>query len=230
VLIIPRGLEIMIYLTTLVMIKNDWILVFFIIIFSLLAIVKWLYKERLFNLVTIYFSKDYFLKYGKENQLIFNWFNAVLFFIQSVIIGFLFLAYCIFYKPEIIQQNSLQLFLKSILFVSLFFLVRYVVGKVLAIIFEINKQHEHLAFAKISYLYSSILLIIPFTFSIFYIKTYNLLAFQLTIAIFTILLIIRYVVVFNNNNKTIFSRLFYFILYFCALEIAPVLLVLKQVV
>lgn len=212
------------------MIKNDWILFFFIIIFSLLAIVKWLYKERLFNLATIYFSKRYFLKYGKENQPIFNWFNAVLFFIQSVIIGFLFLAYCIFYKPEIIQQNSLQLLLKTSLFVSLFFLVRYVVGKALAVIFEINKQHEYLTFAKISYLYSSILLIIPFTFSIFYIKTYNLLAFHFTITLFSILLIIRYVVIFNNNNKIILSRLFYFMLYFCALEIAPILLALKLAV
>ncbi len=220
----------MIYLTSLVMIKNDWILLFFIIIFSLLAIVKWLYKERLFNLVTIYFSKGYFLKYGKENQPIFNWFNAVLFFIQSVIIGFLFFAYCIFYKPEIIQQNSLQLLLKTSIFVSSFFLVRYIVGKALAIIFEINKEHESLTFAKISYLYSSILLITPFTFFIFYIKTYNLLAFHFTIALFSILLIIRYVVIFNNNNKIIFSRLFYFMLYFCALEIAPILLVLKLAV
>jgi hypothetical protein len=212
------------------MIKSDWIMIVFIIIFSLLAIVKWLYKERLLNLASIYFSKNYFLKYGKESQLIFNWFNTVLFFIQSIIISFLLLAYCVFYKPEIVQENTLQLFLKMSLIVSLFFLVRYVVGKILATLFEINKQHEHVVFAKISYLYSSILLIIPFVFSIFYIKTHNLLAFHLTITIFTILLIIRYVVVFNNNKKIIFSRLFYFMSYFCALEIAPVLLALKLVV
>jgi hypothetical protein len=220
----------MIYLTSLVMIKNDWIMIAFIIIFSLLAIVKWLYKDRLFMLVTIFFSKDYFLKYGKESQLVFNWFNSILFIIQSIIISFLLLAYCVFYKPEIIQQNNSQLFLKIILLVSLFFLVRYIIGKFLAVIFELNKQHDHITFAKISYLYSSTLLILPFVFSIFYIKSYNLLAFHVTISIFTILLIIRYVVIFNNNKKVIFSQMFYFMLYLCALEITPILLILKLAV
>lgn len=212
------------------MIKSDWIMIVFIIIFSLLAIVKWLYKERLFNLVVIYFSKDYFLKYGKESQLIFNWFNIALFLIQLIVISFLILAYCVFYKPDIVEENSLQLFLKTTFLVSLYFSGRYIVGKILAIIFEINKPHEHITFAKISYLYSSVLLILPFILSIFYIKMYNLLVFHVTIAIFTILLIVRYVVIFKNNKNFIFSRLFYFILYLCALEIAPILLILKWAV
>ncbi len=220
----------MIYLTTLLLIKSDWTTFTFVIVVFLLAISKWLYKDRLFHLISIFFSKDYFIKYGKDTQLIFSWFNCLLFLVQALILSLLIVAYITLYKPTIIDSNSLYLFSLSFLAVILFFGIRYIVGKVLAIIFELNKAHDYLTFAKMSYLYSSVLLIIPFVFLTYYIKTYNLLLFQLTILLFTILLIVRYVNILINNKKIIFRRLFYFILYLCALEIAPILLTYKILV
>lgn len=211
------------------MINNDWITVVFVIVLLLLAVAKWLYKDRLLNLSTLFFSKDYFLNYGKENQLIFNGFNAILFTIQSIVLGLLILGVVVFYKPELLEMGSLELFLKSTLLVTIFFLIRYLIGKILAIIFEVNRLQEYIAFAKISYFFNSILWILPFVLSIFYIEKHNLLMFQLTMVIFTILLIVRYVLIARNNKNSIFYRLFYFILYLCALEIAPVLLLYKIV-
>lgn len=220
----------MIYLTTLLFIKSDWITFAFVLVVLLLAISKWLYKDRLFHLISIFFSKDYFIKYGKDTQLIFSWFNCLLFLVQTIILSLLIVAYIILYKSHIVDDNSLYHFSLSFIAVTLFFGIRYIIGKFLAIIFEVNKAHNYLTFAKISYLYSSVLLIIPFVFLTYYIKTNNLLLFQLTITLFSILLIVRYVNILINNKKMIFRRLFYFILYICALEIAPILLIYKILV
>lgn len=223
-------IEFMIFLTTIFSIKNDWTTYIFIIILTLLAVAKWIYKEQLISLLTIFFSKDYFLKYGKNNQLIFNGFNTILFVIQGFVISLLIVCYQSLYNIEILDLNGLQLF-SSIFFITIiFFGLRYIIGKVLASIFELTKEHEYLTFSKISYLYSIIVIILPFIFLSFYTKIYNFLLFQLTIVIFSILLIIRYINILINNKNLIFSRLFYFILYLCALEIAPILLIYKILV
>jgi len=217
----------MIFLTSSRLIANDWITIAFIIMFLLLGFAKLLFKERLTELVFLFFSKNYLLNYGKENQLIINGFNTVLFIVQIIIFSLFVLAYIAFYKMEILIDGSLDVFLKICLNLTVFFLFRYLIGKLLGVLFDVKQQQEFLTFAKMSYLYSVSLLILPFLLFIFYTKTYNLLIFQLLIVVFTILLIIRYVVIFQNNKNFIFRNLFYFILYLCALEIAPVLLIFK---
>ena len=218
----------MIFLTTNLIIKRDWITIVFLLIFFLLSVVKFVYKERLFKLVSLFFSKEYFLNYGKDNRLIINNFNTILFIIQSLVLALLVFALISFYKPEIVENNTLVVFLKIGLFIVSFFALRYAISLLLGILFEVNKQQEYLTFAKLSYLFSSTLLILPLLFFVYYVKSYNLLAFQLTITVFTILLIIRYVVIFQNNKNNIYNKLFYFILYLCALEIAPFLLIYKM--
>ncbi len=217
----------MIFLTSSRLIENDWVTVAFIIVFLLLGIVKLLYKERLIKLVSLFFSKKYLLNYGKESQLVINWFNTALFIVQIIIFSLFWVAYFVLYKSDIVIDNSLEIFIKACLSLTVFFFFRYLIGKLLGVLFGIKQQQESLTFAKMSYLYNISLLVLPFLLFIFYEKTYNLLAFQLLIVVFAILLIVRYVVIVQNNKKIVFRNLFYFILYLCALEIAPVLLIFK---
>jgi len=211
------------------MIKSDWTTVVFLLIFFLLGVAKWVYKERLFKLTSLFFSNEYFLAYGKDKKLIINGFNTILFSVQSLALSLLMFSFFYFYKPLIIVNNGLIFFLKIVLFTTSFFILRYLVSLLLGVLFEVNKQQEYLAFAKISYLFSSTVLILPLLFFVYYVKNYNLLVFQLTISVFTILLIIRYVVIFQNNKNKVLYQLFYFILYLCALEIAPFLLIYKLI-
>lgn len=217
----------MIFLTSSRLIENDWITIVFIIVFLLLGIAKLLYKERLSKLVLLFFSKDYLLKYRKENQLIINWFNTTLFIVQIIVFSLFILAYIAFYKTTVLNNNSLGIFLKTCLNLSVFFFFRYLIGKLLGVLFDVKQQQESLTFAKMSYLQNISLLVLPFLLFIFYIKKYDLLLFQLTLVVFTILLITRHLLIFKNNKNFIFSHLFYFILYLCALEMAPVLLIFK---
>lgn len=217
----------MIFLTLNKMIEGDWITFTFIIIIFLLGVAKTVYKGRLFELLILFFSKEYLLNYGKEKNLIINGFNILLFTIQTIIFSFIVFALFIFYRPELLIDNSVLLFLKIILGFSMFFLIRFIIGKLLGHLFEVKQSQETLTFTKTSYLYSISLLILPLLLFVFYIKSNNLLVYHLLLVVFTILLIVRCLLIFYNNKKNILSNLFYFILYLCALEIAPLLLIIK---
>lgn len=212
-----------------VMIKSDWITVVFLLILASLGLAKYIYKERLVELLLIFFTKRYFLHYGKEKRLILNRFNAILFSVQTMILSLFVFLFIQFYQPELLNENSFLFYLKTTGCVSAFFLFRFLLGYFLATLFEINQQHKRVAFAKMSYLFTFSTLLLPFLLLIFYIERYNLLFFQLLTLMMSILLIVRYVFVLKNNKNVVFGGLFYFIVYLCALEIAPLLLIFKIV-
>lgn len=210
-------------------IKSDWMTAVFLLVLLLFAIVKYFYKERLVELMLVFFTKRYLVRFGKDSNLIFNGFNAVL-FTTLLLISTVVLYLCIhFYFPEVIVENELLLFLKIFGFIGLYFLVRYVIGLFLATLFQINKLHQSVVFVKMTYLFASSALIFPLLLIVFYVEEYNLLFFQLLLFILGILLITRYVFVMKNNKNIMLSELFYFILYLCALEIAPLLLIIKLI-
>ena len=118
-------------------------------------------------------------------------------------------------------------FFKAIGVLGTFFALRYFLGYLLASLVEVNTLHLKVAFAKATYFFALSVVLVPFLLLVFYAKSYNLLFFRLAVLVLIILLIARYVFVFKNNKSEVFSRIFYFILYLCALEIAPILLFFK---
>lgn len=209
------------------MLQSDWITIVFLLIFLLLGAAKFFYKGRLFELSVLFFSKKYLLKYSKEVPLIINGFNALLFSIQILILSLIIIAFTTLYRPELVIGSGLYLFLKIVAYTSLFFLLRYFIGLMLSLLFELKTQQQQISFTKMSYLFSTLILILPLLLSLFFVKTHNSLLFRLLIVFFAILLIIRYVFVFNNNKNVVRRQWFNFFLYLCALEIAPLLLISK---
>jgi len=212
------------------LLNNDWITFVFLTIFLLLVVVKLIYKERLFELTTLFFSKKYFLKYGKESPLIFSGFNTFLFVILNIVLSLMILVFIIEYKPKLIENQSFYFFLKINLGTAMFFFFRFLVGYFLGLLFEVKQQQILLTFAKMSYLFNNMLFILPFLLFTFFIKKHNFLVFQFTLLLFSTLLIIRYIFVFRTNKSLLHNQWFNFFLYLCALEIAPLLLVLKIVI
>lgn len=210
-------------------IRSDWITLVFILIFLALVAAKYFYKERLWELISLFFSKHYLLNYGKESQLIFGAFNALLFSVQIIALSLFLFLYFQFYTPYNSEQNSIWLFIKIINNLSLFFFIRFSVGFIFGIVFNLKKLQNQLAFHKMISFFSVLILILPFLLLTFYMKSSNLVLFQLSCLILCILLIVRYVFVIKNNKNALFGHFFYFIVYLCALEIAPVLLVLKLI-
>jgi len=125
------------------------------------------------------------------------------------------------------KLNALNGYLLLVAGVVLYFCFRYLIGLFLAEIFNIKNKFNRIIYDKVSYFNNLILWILPFLILSVYANIYKELSFKITFFVLIILLILRYILVLANNKKLIVNNLFYFILYICALEIAPLAIILK---
>ena len=207
--------------------NNDWISAIFLLIFALLTLTKVLFGDRIFHSYTLFLQKKYMLiYYGKDKSIVLNVFQLLLFFIK-----FLVLALLLFYINSFFKFNALFYELKGYLIllagVTAYFCIRLCVEWFLARILNFEKSYKKILYDKISYFNNLILWVLPFIIVYTYSPSFEVLFFNILIVVSLVLFIIRYALLMNSNKNLIFNNLFYFILYLCALEISPVVIVLK---
>ena len=208
--------------------QNDyWISLVFLAILIFLTLAKVLYKDRLHNTAVLFLSKKYlYIYFGKEKSDVLNLFQFLLFMAQLLEVSLLlYFANSLWFFSS--KLNGLNGFLLLVGSVALYFCFRYLIGLFLAEIFDIKDKYNKLVYDRSSYLNNLILWILPFLVFSAYATFYNELFFKITFFMLIILLILRYSLVLGNNKKLIFNNLFYFMLYLCALEIAPLAIILK---
>ena len=207
--------------------NSHWISLVFLAILIFLTLAKVLYKDRLLHTATLFFSKKYlFIYFNKEKNDILNLFQFLLFIVHLLALSLLF-----YFANNLWQFShrfyALNGYLLLVLGVGLYFCLRYLIGVFLAEIFNIKNKYNKIVYDKVSYFNKLILWILPFLVLSAYSDIHKESFFKITFLILVILLILRYVLLLINNKKLIVNNLFYFILYLCALEIAPLAIILK---
>jgi len=205
---------------------SDWVTVFFMVVLVLIAVLQYNFTERFSKLFSLIYSDKYYTDFIKTRPLIFNTFHLIFFFVFlfniSMLLFFVFKAY----KPAF-YDSELGFFLKIILAVLTFFSLRYLLGRMIAGIFNLSEEQSYFTFLKISNLYLISVLIYPllilsnFTTGVFH---KFLITFTVTASLAVTLF--RYFVVIKNE-KLGFNNLFYLFLYLCALELSPLIVVYK---
>jgi hypothetical protein len=126
-------------------------------------------------------------------------------------------------------ENNFTGYMKSVTVIMGYLLLKWVLEYFLSVLFDIQRYYPVSFFVKLSYgnSYSMYLtlLMIPWFYTFKDSDTYN--HFMEVIAVFFIVL--RYYQYISLYKKMITSRIFYFILYFCTLEIAPIIWLVKTV-
>ncbi len=210
------------------LVTNNWITITFIIMIGLLVVVNYFFEKRFLSFRKLFHTKQYFVEYISITN-VFHPFNVILLVFQVFCFAILVLKLLLYFNYEL-PENQLLVFLKIVLGILVFYLFRYFLGKVFAVIFKLMKEQSGLSFVKLSELSKIALLIFPFLVLFHYFEFQNGVLF-IVLAIYTsILLVVKYVIILVQNQKLIFSRLFYFILYLCILEILPLMLVFKTVI
>ncbi len=208
------------------LITNDWITVILMIVLLLIAVVKYNFNERFSKLFTLLYSEKYYTDYSKTKPLIFNPFNVFFFFISIFSISLFIYFYFDTFEIQKINPN-LIFFFKIFIAVILYVLIRFIIGVFLSIIFESLENQNYFTFLKIS----NLSLFSIYLFVLLIIINYTPLSYHKYLFIIGgILLFILVVFQYSSmlkNSKINFNNLFYFILYLCALEIAPFIVVYK---
>jgi hypothetical protein len=208
----------------------DWVAMIFFAVLVLLVFTKNQYNNRLYHTVTLFFSKKYLsIYFNKEKTVVLNWFQISFFIIQSLIFSLLIYLTIYNFKEENTSLN-LKYYLILLAGTVLYFGIRYVLGLFLAQVFSISTIHKKLLYEKLNYFNTLILWILPLMLILVYAQKYQKLLLISTLILVGILLIFRYALILKNNKNLLFNNLFYFILYLCALEIAPLVIIFKLTV
>ena len=211
--------------------NNDWVTFVFLAILILLTIVKLLFSDQLKYTSALFLSKKYLLIYfNKDKKIVFNLFQILLFFIQILVISTLFHLILTHFKPNFSEIKPLKSYFFILFSVATYFGLKYLTGYTLAYLFNIQKKYSQIVHEKTNYLNNLVIWVLPLLIISIYSVKYQIFFLKSTVLLFIILLISRYALLILNNKKLIFINLFYFILYLCALEIAPLVIILKLAV
>ena len=205
-------------------ISNEWITILIVICITILTIVKFSYSKRFNEFSWIILNSNYLKIYFKDNKFIDN-FNILLF--ANQIIGVFIFVYLI--SKNYINDLSIDLIvsLKIIgVFIVLIF-TKFFIELLIGWIFNINTLISSYLFQKLNYKNFIGIVLIPINIILVYaVEPTEKLIYGFLIGLL-VLNFIGFLSTFKSYQKLILSNFFYFILYLCALEIGPYIILYK---
>ena len=202
----------------------DWITFILVGCVILVTVLRVVYPKRFDDFIKLPISNNYFLTKGKFEELKHPF--SVLFFLIQVLTLSLFIFLFFLEKREV----SATIFIKITLASFTFILIKTCIEKLIGSIFDIETIINNYIFTKLSYrnFISLFLIVLNFIFY-FSVEPTILLLFIFSGLIVVLNLFILFIN-YKNYRSLIFSNFFYFLLYICALEISPYLIIYKVIV
>ena len=198
--------------------NKDWVTILFVIAFALLVVTKTAFENRFRDFINLLIN-DKYLKIYKDSSNLMSWFTILLFVVQLISISF-FLQLVLSYFGYTTKTNWVT-FIQIFTFLSFFILSKFLIEKIVATSFNIENFTEQFNLFKVSYRTYIGLLLLPVNIIMYYtniMNTYSIIGVMIMLLIINA---VTYLVSLKNYQKLLLSKLFYFILYICALEIAP---------
>ncbi|MFD2551194.1 DUF4271 domain-containing protein [Bizionia sediminis] len=199
-------------------VSNDLFTILLVIGLALIALTKVLYTKRFQEFILVLGNSKYLKIYAKE-QKFFNLFDVLLFlnFVFSVTI---FGSLCYGYYNQS-AQFSRPFLLNLAGLVTAFLIVKLLAERFIGVIFDIDFLIRTHIFQKMSYKNFLGLLIVPINALLLYSVSISQLTIIATCALILLVHIIGLLTTIKAYQNMIKQNIFYFILYLCALEIAP---------
>ena len=198
--------------------NKDWATFLFVLSFATIALTKSVFENRFADFTKLIYSDKYTSVY-KDSSHLMSGFTIALFLVQ--IISFAFFIQLSLSHFGYASKTDWILYIQTITFLIYFVLSKFLIEKIIATAFNIDEFIEHFNLQKVIYRTYIGLFILPINVILFY---YDNISRSIPLLIIGIILTVNtfvYFVSVKNYQNLIFSKLFYFILYLCALEIAP---------
>lgn len=199
--------------------NKDWATVLFVVCFVLIAVTKTTFESRFSDFSKLLFS-DKYNKIYKDSSHLMSWFNIALFAVQLISLAFfaqLLLAYFGFIK----SKADWLVYTQIITLIGVFILSKYLIEKIISTSFNMEEFVEQYNLQKVNYRTYISLLLLPVNVFLFYNNNLSIVVIYVLIAIILVANLLTYLNSLKIYQNLIIGKLFYFILYLCALEIAP---------
>ncbi len=208
-------------------VSNEWYTILIVTSITLIAIVKVMHTSRFSDFLMLIGNSKY-LKIHSREQKFFEIFDGVL-FLNLIISTSLFLLLIIGNQSNA-QNIDMMFFLKLIIGIGGAFLIKILLERLLGSLFEIDELIDSYLFQKISYRNYIGLILIPINILLIYTLSPSKTVIYIIIAILLFINLIGIITTIRNHQKLLINNLFYFILYLCALEISPYIILYKIVI
>jgi len=205
-------------------ISNELFTALIIIGLAIIATAKLVAPQRFNDFIYVLGNSKYLKIYAKDQKFL-DKFDALLF--SNLVISASIFSYLVYQNITDTKVISINILFKLVFGIGTFILIKVLIERLIASLFEIDKLIDQYLFQKTSYKNFLGLLLLPINaILIFTIKP----TLSIVYVIITLLLIINIFGVFTSfktHQNTIKNNLFYFILYLCALEIAPYIILYR---
>lgn len=191
---------------------------------AIIATSKLIAPKRFNDFLSVLGNSQYLKIYARE-QKFFDKFDALLFInliISASIFSFLILQYTIG-----IKDISINIMFKLTFGIGAFILIKVLIERLIGSLFEIDKLIDEYLFQKISYKNYLGLLLLPINALLIYSFQGSITFVYIFIVILLVVNITGLITSFKTHQSLIKHNFFYFILYLCALEIAPYIILYK---
>jgi hypothetical protein len=200
----------------------DWITLILCCSITTMVLAKIFYYGRFVNFIILPFNNKYIFLYNKKDKLS-HWFTIFLSIFQVLNFAlFVYFLDSIFNFSQHTQTPFTYIIILG--FLIAFFLSKLILHLCNAFIFNIQAAVIEFLFKKISYFnYSSFVMFVANILLTYIVKDSKIVIYVSLLLIITINTL-GWVTAIRNHQKLITNNFFYFILYLCALEIAPLVL------
>jgi hypothetical protein len=207
-------------------ITYEWFTILTVLGIFAIVTAKYLNTLRFNDFISIIGNSKYLKIYSKDQKFI-DPFDGLL-FINLTFSGsiFLFFAYSSFVSPLTFELVS---FLKLLLAVATIVIIKTLLERLVASLFEIDSIVDTYLFQKITFLNYSGLVLIVTNLLLLYTSTDSKIVIIISFSVILLINLIGFITSFKNHQKIINPNFFYFLLYLCALEIAPYILLYKVI-
>ncbi len=204
---------------------NDWFTVSIVVCLVFIAAAKLLFAKRFNDFIEIIGNSNYLKIYIKDQKFI-NIFDGLL-FINLVISLTVFVILIINNLDSNFSPQNIELYYQLFIGLGSVLIIKVLLDRLMGSLFEIDELINDYVFQKITYKNYLGLILLPLNILLIY-------AITPTKSIIFIAIILLFTVNFmgfleslKSHLNLIKSNLFYFILYLCALEIAPYIILYK---
>jgi hypothetical protein len=205
-------------------VTNEWYTILIVVSLCILAFAKYAYANRFNDFLSLVGNSKYLKIYAREQKFV-DQFDSLLFFNLVVSLSiFIFLSYKTLVNPIDFEITT---FLKLLVGVGALILIKILLERLIGSLFEIDQLIDAYLFQKTNYKNFIGLVLLPINVLLIYSFNPEPIVFYLIFGLLFIIISIGFITSLKTHQKTIIGNIFYFILYLCALEITPYVVLYK---